>query len=1023
MKQPIQAGQPVRRPNMQEARMFETTSSLRNLWLCIALPVVLVLPGLARAQQVQVVDVIPALYSNETRNDSEPNVTVNPANTNHIVVSAFTPCPPTISTTLAPIYFSLDGGTNWQLNCIIPGNSSTSGTGDITPRFAGASGVLYAGILLGNSFLELNILRTSDFTSATPMTVLVDRTSEDQPYTQAIAVGGDHVYVGNNKVFATKSASVELSQDAATAPAPAGFAPNVLETRSTCGQDPPPIRPAIHSNGIIYAAYYRQDPTSPCFAGSNTVDVVVARDDNWGAGGFNSLIDSDGFAGIRVVTGVSVVWAGAMGNERLQGSQVSLAVDPSDSNNVYVAWADGASANYTLHVRQSTDGGAHWGADIKTILLADNPALAINKLGTVGFLYQRCVNPGTCHAVTAGAACWETHFETYDGTTWTDLPHPLANVPDDVPGFPLGDYVHVLAIGQDFYGAFSANNYPDTSNFYPGVQYQRYHDFPSHTLFADSLHTTTVSRSFDPFFFHITNLPATQDFYVRDWTTSATSHDNGEEPSNGPDWWTTSDVWNRLTNTNGGFNANDQPNQQNAQDATSGHNFAFVRASRKAAPMTGPGVNVTARFLYADYGLGIPYQDVAASSTATLTFAATETEKTLADGSGVQWDLPASRSTHICMAVEITAPGDSYFPELAGRAPGWPTTDWMIPGDNDKAQINMDLPPLASGSGIASFHLIAHNAALDPRDMVIHYSVPPGTLRMLQGAQIAVIGGDTFPLQVSGDLVLTNMQPGENRWLELSYSSPNARPGQSIPVSLVEMNRNTPISGATIAAQPETIDQMIRANLKLHRAVFARLDAAFHFSHAVEEAAAAAKLLATSSITPTDYLNFLKQHTPVMAETMAGLIRSQKSADPFAGNQAVKVLASAVASRQVDLSESAHASLLNKLDAFQTMLQKAQGDPADILQMVLWQRRLYSTAPELTHLKVARHVVEESDEFIRTYGRPKAQGDNYAELLHELHDSFHDTAEALEKQDRRLDAAADEIKEHYGSPAGLEKLS
>src|SRR5712692_9011367 len=325
MKQPIQAGRPLQRPNMQEADMFGMTSSLRNLWLWVAVFVVLSFPGLARAQQVQLVDVIPAMYSNETRNDSEPNVTVNPANTNHIVVSAFTPCPSTISTTLAPIYFSLDGGNTWQLNCILAGNNATYGTGDITPRFA-SSGVLYAGILNGSSFYELNILRTSDFTSATPMTVLVDRTSEDQPYTQAIAVGGDHVYVGNNKVFATKSASVELSLDAATAPAPAGFAPNVLETRSTCGQDPPPIRPAIHSNGIIYAAYYRQDPTSPCFAGSNTVDVVVARDDNWGAGGFTSLTDSDGFAGVRVVTGVSVVWAGTMGNERLQGSQVSLAV-------------------------------------------------------------------------------------------------------------------------------------------------------------------------------------------------------------------------------------------------------------------------------------------------------------------------------------------------------------------------------------------------------------------------------------------------------------------------------------------------------------------------------------------------------------------------------------------------------------------------------------------------------------------------------------------------------------------------
>jgi len=79
----------------------------------------------------------------------------------------------------------------------------------------------------------------------------------------------------------------------------------------------------------------------------------------------------------------------------------------------------------------------------------------------------------------------------------------------------------------------------------------------------------------------------------------------------------------------------------------------------------------------------------------------------------------------------------------------------------------------------------------------------------------------------------------------------SAHPGYA-----VEMNGETP--------QPETIDRMIRANLKLHRVTFARLAETFHLSHAVEQAAAAAKLLATGSVTPADYLNLLKQHLPVI---------------------------------------------------------------------------------------------------------------------------------------------------------------
>lgn len=1014
--------------------MFCRMSSFRDPRWHLVLLIVFVCHGLAGAQQVQLVNVIPAMYSNQTSQDSEPNVAVDPSNPNHIVVSAFTPCPPLVSTVNAPIYFSTDGGNTWFLNCIVPGNDPTYGTGDITPRFAGASGVLYAGILKGGSWLELNILRTPDFTSSTPMALLVDRLKEDQPYTEAIAEDGDHVYIGNNNLINStfdggvsgKDASVDLSLDAATAPAPAGFGTNLLETRDTCGQDPPPTRPAIHPNGTIYAAYYRNQPGSPCFSGTNTVDVIVARDDNWGTAGFSSLIDGgDGHAGIRVVTGVSVSWDGFMGNERLVGSQISIAVDPNDSNKVYLAWADGPASTYTLHVRRSTTGGATWDPEIKTISPADNPALAVNKLGTVGFLYQKFVNPGTCNGGGPGVPCWETHFETYDGTTWTDLPHPLANVPDNTGDFPLGDYEHVLAVGQDFYGAFSANNYPDTNNFYPGVQFQRYADFGSHTLYADVAHTTTVSPSYDPFFFHITNLLPTQDFYVRDWTTSASAHDEGQEPSTNPVWWTTGDVWNRLDNlSNGGFNASDQPNHQDAQDATSGHNYAFVRVNRNSAPMTGPGTTVTARFLYADYGLGVAYQNVAATtaaSTASLMFSNSDIVQVLAGGSGIQWDLPATRSTHICMAVEITAPGDPYSPELAGRAPGWPTTDWTLPADNNKAQRNMDLPPMAMGSGMASFHAIIHNAALNVRNMVIHYSVPPQLLPRLQGAQIEVIGGETRPLRESGTLVLGNMQPGENRWLEISYSAPNAKPGQSVPISLEEFNGDTKLNGLTVAAQPSTIDQIIRANLKSHRAVFTRLDAAFHVSKAADEARAAGQLLQASSITAQQYLDFLKQHSGVMAGTAAELIKTQKSSDAFATSQAVKILESSVASGQAELAANAHLSLLNKLDAFQTMLQKAQGDPSDILQMVMWQRTLYSTAPQLTRLKFAKRVVEESDEFIRNYGTPKAQGDSYVELIRELLGNFHKTAEDLEKQTERLEKEADEIQHHLGSLEGLEK--
>ena len=118
------------------------------------------------------------------------------------------------------------------------------------------------------------------------------------------------------------------------------------------------MRCAIHQSGTIYAAYFGWRT----FGGAtNTTDVVVVRDDNWAMGTmpFTNLTDTgDLLAGVRVVTGVSVpALSTLLGTQRI-GSQLSIAVDPTNSQTVYLAWADGTGANnYTIHVRRSINGG------------------------------------------------------------------------------------------------------------------------------------------------------------------------------------------------------------------------------------------------------------------------------------------------------------------------------------------------------------------------------------------------------------------------------------------------------------------------------------------------------------------------------------------------------------------------------------------------------------------------------------------------------------------------------------------
>lgn len=344
---------------------------------------------------IHIVNMIPFSLSGESSQDSEPNLAVNPVKPTDMVGTAFTRAP--MGGALAPIYISTDGGNTWSLRTVVPGNGSF-GTGDITVGFATTSGVLYAGTLNGSTG-KLNILRTANFASTTAMTVLIDRGSEDQPWVVAgsVVVGNaskDRVYVGNND-FAQPSGhtgTVDLSLDARTAAAPAGFAPHSVERRATIGQDGPPVRLALHADGTVYAAHERWVSGS---VPNITMDVVVTRDDSWGSGAnpFGALVDSgDSKIGQRVATGRFIKWNATMGQERL-GGDLAIAVDPTNSSSVWIAWCDrvgGASGtDWTLHVRHSTDKGQTWSNDVRTVTNAKNPSLAVDGKGRVGLVFQQ----------------------------------------------------------------------------------------------------------------------------------------------------------------------------------------------------------------------------------------------------------------------------------------------------------------------------------------------------------------------------------------------------------------------------------------------------------------------------------------------------------------------------------------------------------------------------------------------------------------------------------------------------------
>jgi hypothetical protein len=456
-----------------------------------------------------VIDMIPKSLSSETAQDSEPHLTVNPANPHQIVGTAFTPDP--AGGPRAPVYISTDGGATWKLNSIVPSVAgSDTGTGDITTGFSGKKTTLYAGILNAGNF-HLQELRAANPFVPTAMIVLQDRANADQPFTHARRKGAKELtYIGVNDFNAPggRTATVDESLNAGV-PSPA-FTSARVEKRTTVGQDGPQTRPASHPDGTVYAASYRWRALTGNFQANTLVitsaDVVVVRDDNFGAGAnpFTALIDpGDGAAGIRVVQGVSFPFmihgTAATGQQRLGGS-ISIAVDPKDSSIVYLVYGDQQPGSVlTLHVRVSRNRGLTWSSDLLTVANATNAAIAVTTSRVIGFLYQQIRGTG-------GSMRWQTHLRrSTNGINWSDM--VLADTPATTPVKTfdpyLGDYDHLVAVGKDLCGIFSANNTPDKANFPNGVYYQRNANFTTHQLLKlDG--TTVVSPSIDPFFFRVT---------------------------------------------------------------------------------------------------------------------------------------------------------------------------------------------------------------------------------------------------------------------------------------------------------------------------------------------------------------------------------------------------------------------------------------------------------------------------------------------------------------------------------------
>lgn len=972
---------------------MRTTESTHTL-ISVLIPILLAAAAAAPlcAQTIEVVNMIPASLSNESAQDSEPDLTVNPNDPDEIVASAFTRNP-TGATGTAPIYLSNDGGTTWSLNNIVPSNNGM--TGDITVSLS-RNNVLYAGILSGGTFPRtMQILRSDAYSGPGTMTTLLSRLRPDQPYARAYAplgggrVNDDLLWVGNNDLanflVDPRTARIDQSADAATAPPPAGLASERIERRNPFGQNGPPIRQAIHGNGTVYAAYIQRTARN---GSSRFGNIVVVRDDAWGhsATPYADLVDpSDLLPGRLVATGVEWVWSGPrLGQERL-GDRLSIAVDPNDSDTVYLAWVDlpaGASGGTaTIHVRRSRDGGLTWSADLITVDDAPTPQLAVNIRGDVGLLYQQLVE------LPVGMR-WETHFRQSDdgGATWADF--VLADTPASTPSATflpyLGDYLGLTAVGKDFYGVFSASNIPDLDNFPQGVGYQRMANFSTQQLSDSS--GSTVGYSIDPFFFRVTNLAEDLDYYVRDWTDSVVVNDIGLEPSTSPSFHTSSDVWNRRSNNPGGFDANDRPINQTPHDFTQGVNYAFARVHRKDV---GSSETVRLHFLKSEFGTGSNYQNAGSALDPTLGFSNTQAVDTMANG--YPWVLSATDSTHVCLAVEIETPNDPIIePSLLGHAPGWPDTDLMVLNDNNKAQRNMGVYPCIQNpggpfpqDGDITHWAIAHNASVVTRNMVLHYDADP-TFRSLFGDPELISVGSAVPSQLPGQVTLPAMAPGESRWIGLRVPLvASVPPGEMATVAFHDLVGEQAVDGFTIGVESPALEEAGARTLALQAGNLSRLGHLQGIPAALAAAQELGSAISGGTIAPTHYVAQVQAHLPAYRGWIGELLLEQPT-DPFNLAGRLTHLDRIIAEGGLSPVLTRHCALEHAIDAHLTFADLARGNLADVAQIMRWQADLFATVPFLASFTGAPPLVDASARFARDWSARTVGIDDYPAAIGSL---------------------------------------
>jgi FG-GAP-like repeat len=470
---------------------------------------------------LRIFDIIPYAQSGETKQNAEPSLAIDPLDPTQVVAAAFST---EASGNRTPYFRTTDGGAIW----LDYGNLFTDDK-SLAWKQDGSKVLNTTLVETVTNIAEINTFAgttaTNDFWSQihnfNPVRNL------DQPW---IRTGPfDQVYVTYNDLSGAsgKTASVLVSADGGTS-----YKMFTLDrVGGGAGQDAPSVRSAVNGS-TVYAAFTRWDSVLDTDASGETrynAQVVVVRSDNSGSDGFTAL--GAGQNGVSVAA--STAWFAntingplTLGQERT-GSDLAITVDPNNANHVVVAYgnAPGAigSGQLQLIVSESTNGGESWNQKFATAPIAGGiksalPGLAITDNGTIGMLYASydpSTNQLSQHLLTTS----NDFISTNDITLATE-----SNLTPVIAGSPyIGDFYDLTAVGNNFYGIFSASNAVNGADaqFLNGVTFVRnFIGTPGTGNFqVVDANGNPVAFSIDPYFFS---------YSLLEWNVVATGDLNGD---------------------------------------------------------------------------------------------------------------------------------------------------------------------------------------------------------------------------------------------------------------------------------------------------------------------------------------------------------------------------------------------------------------------------------------------------------------------------------------------------------------